>query len=136
VDKPLEINAEVKKEEPKPKRIRYVSVRQIRAKGKSVLVEWLDKGDFRRAYVPPDAIKEDRINEELLEAAPQEGLDWRNYVTVTATPEKIERQLKRRGIWTEADLRANPQGIRQAFQEVYAPDMKELIERIQKEAIK
>ena len=86
--------------------------------------------------MPPDAIKEDRINEELLEAAPQEGLDWRNYVTVTATPEKIERQLKRRGIWTEADLRANPQGVRQAFQEVYAPDMKELIERIQKEAIK
>lgn len=88
-----------------------IGARVILRKNNLTLVQWGDGEELRRAWVTPEMIES--VNGENAQViAPGRGLpygeDWAALVTLTATPTQVDRELKRAGIWTLADLEARP----------------------------
>jgi len=81
-------------------------VRIVEARGKSALVEWEDGGRLRRAFVPAKEVVDGACPAGVLEEAPAYGVPWELVDLSAVTPEAVAEQLRRRGIWTPADLRA------------------------------
>ena len=104
---------EKKKQERKPK---TVAVRVVGQKGKSALVEWEAEGDLCRAYVPASEVEGDRCGEDVLARGVPYGVPWEDLVGPVA-PEAVGKQLRRRGIWTRADIEKDIQGVRRAINE-------------------
>lgn len=102
-----EMEKEIVIEEPKPKAPKpvMVEIKPIAAKGKSVLVEWIDaRGMYRRGFVPVGKVKDQAVDlADLVKAIPY-GLPWEQFIQITATPESIANSLRKQGVWTFEDL--------------------------------
>jgi len=79
-------------------------VRLVAHKDGSALVEWLDPDGYHRAYVPMDRLKDGTVGAKDLERGIPHGLAWEEWIEVTATPEHIANELRRRGVWTWEDM--------------------------------
>ncbi len=114
-----------------------MKVKVIQRKGHAALVEWLDgAGSLRRATVPLEAVVNDEVDESDLDMGIEYGLPWAELVTLRVTPERIERELRKHGIWTHADLRARPNVAAAALQAAYAVNLtalRQAAERLEKE---
>lgn len=101
-----------KMEKPKPKRVKYISVRMIQSSGKSMLVEWIDDGILKRGYVPASEYdsKKMKVPESVLQSAVPFGVDW-SRADVQIDMEKLDQELKKSGFWTVEDLKRNPQQV-------------------------
>lgn len=101
-------------EENKPKRkAKALTVRVVASKGQSVLVEWPAGNDLKRAFVPADQVQDDKAEAETLEAGIPYGVPWAELVDMSAaTPANFQAEMHRHGIWTVADLEAQPKVIR------------------------
>lgn len=118
-------------EEPKKKRlIEMRPVKVIRRQNKSSLVEWVDgEGRLRRAMIPADKVEGDgRAADDVLAQGIAYGLPWAEMVTLKASPEQIEAELHRLGIWTGDDLRGNTAKAVAALQRVYGVDLAALLQ--------
>ena len=87
-----------------------ISVTVVEQRGKSALVEWLDGGDLpRRAYVPADEVLASKVDTMVLEAGIPYGVAWDEAVTLPKiTQRALCAALRKQGLWTIADLEANP----------------------------
>lgn len=108
-----------------------IRVQIIRRKSDLTLVQWEEDGAPMRAWVVPSMIVEADQNSGLVRN-PQEGVPygerWNEFLEVAqVTPEMIDRELKRRGIWTIEDLEAKPNVARHCIQRVYGFDLAELL---------
>lgn len=56
------------------------------------------------------------------------GVDFSALVTLSANSKNLDEELKRRGIWTVADLRANPLEVMGALQATYGIDLAALLQ--------
>lgn len=97
-------------------------VKLLARREQSALVQWLDRGEINRGYVPASSIEDDMVNTTDLELAIPYGLPWAGLITLNATPEKLAHELRRVGIWTYDDLVKNGQGAIGAIQRVYGID--------------
>ena len=88
---------ERKKPEPVPVRI-------VGEKGESALVEWVQDGSYKRAYVPAKSVKEGAVSPITLGKGIPYGLPWEDFIEITATPESVANELRRRGVWYLEDL--------------------------------
>jgi len=87
-----------------------VAVTVVERRGKSALVEWLDGDLLRRAYVPADEVLLDKVDRMVLDAGIPYGVAWDEIVTLPKiTPRALCVALRQQGLWTIADLEANPQ---------------------------
>lgn len=107
--------------------------RIVLRKSGMLLVEWSDEGQaLHRAWVTPEMTK-DESKGLITVVGPDRGIpygvDWTELISLSATPEGIDRELKRVGIWTEADLIAMPQQALGAIQAVYRFDLATLTKR-------
>ena len=102
-----------------------LEVQVVRKRGQSALVQWADAGgQLHRAYVPTGAIDEDgNVPESVLEMGIPHGIPWSEVLSPSATPESVEAELHRAGIWTAEDLRNNPQAAVGALQAAYGVDL-------------
>jgi len=87
----------------------------------AALVEWMIRGDYKRVMVPRAELVETEqrgfyeCSEEVLEAGLPYGVDWEKLIKCSATPLRIAKVLRRRGIWTVADLHEQASHSRKAF---------------------
>lgn len=104
--------------EQKKKREKMISVRLIRAKGKSALVQWGSGYDLCRAYVPTGKVENGKCAESVLDAGAPHGEDWAEVVEDVLgemTPERIAAELHLSGIWTKEDLQNRPKEAQKAI---------------------
>lgn len=111
------MNEEDKKEQKKEqKKVRHIIIQIVEQRGQSALVEWPQEGDLRRAYVPVDAISNAQCDEDVLNAGLPYGTPWDDLIDASKlTPEAIGKELRRRGVWTSADIEVNMQGAQRAI---------------------
>jgi hypothetical protein len=93
--------------EPIPERI---AVKVIGVKGGSALVEWheVHNGEpwYHRAYIPIGRVEGETgtVDAQDLAGGIPYGLPWENYIVITATPERIANELRKRGVWCWLDI--------------------------------
>jgi len=124
---------------------RLVPVRIIRENGPTVLVEWVvlmadGQPDWRRAYVPKGVIQNldsgsgaGGVEESELDAGTAYGVRWEEFVTVTATPQQIAMELRRRGIWTVREFHARLTEAQSAFWAAYGADLGTMLQKVRKQ---
>lgn len=87
-------------------------VRVISREGEAVLVEWTDDdGHYRRGVLPPEAVVKGHCKDEELDQSIIYGERWSSWI-VLPTPEEIEQELYRHGLWTFDDILANGEVVR------------------------
>lgn len=91
----------------------------VRTKGGLSLIEWKDENDIpQRAWVKAESILEGSVVVNPESGVPY-GLDFTQMVELKTTPEDVNREMRKAGIWTLHDLRANPQGALGALMAAY-----------------
>lgn len=108
-----------------------MKVRIISQRGASALVEWFDGEQSRRAYVPAGSLTAlpapgDYACAVLDQGIPY-GLPWADLVRLTVSPEAVEAELHRHGLWTAEDLARRPREAQAAFAALYAHDVAALL---------
>lgn len=99
------------------------AVKVVGDSGQAVTVEWLAGQEIRRATVPRGSIVDGAVDEDTLELGIPYGLPWEELCVLRVTPERIAANLRRRGIWTAADLRKDPNGALTAIRDAYGVDL-------------
>lgn len=114
---------EVTEEKPKPKRRKLIDVRVIQRKGKSALIEWSVKDDRRRAFVPADAVEDgNKCDKDVIDAGVPYGAPWEELVDVSGlTPEAVGREMRRRNLWTAADVEGNMAAVSKVIAALVSP---------------
>ena len=104
----------------------HIETKIIQRKNGIMLVEWTDQATPHRSWVTPDMIVEESGTTAIIDnpaAGIPYGVDFTRLIVLSTTPEDIDREFKRRGIWTIADLRARPQEAVGAIQAAYRLDL-------------
>lgn len=111
-----------------------MNARMIRRKAGLTLVEWVDAAGLpHRNWVPPYFIVSERDN--LLEvtdpeAGIQYGLDFSQLFVPRITSQDLDRELKKKGIWTADDLRTRPNEALAALRDLYGIDLAALLNAV------
>lgn len=97
----------------------------IRRKNRAVLVQWVNgDGKITRGSIPAEDLHDrDMVDEETLEMAIPAYFPWAELIEITVTPQDIEDNLHRVGIWTLEDLIERPNAAVGAIQAAYKMDM-------------
>ena len=109
----------------------HVEVKIVLRKNNIYLVEWTESGNPNRAWVTPDMVVSETSETAIVNnpsAGIPYGANFAEMITLFATPEDVDREFKRRGIWTIADLRAKPQDALAAIQSVYRVDLARVLQ--------
>lgn len=102
------------------------AVRLIRHEGTLALIEWFESGEPRRSLVPKSevAVTGDSAFCPHPEWGIPYGVKWSEWIELNQpTPQDLERELYRVGIWTPDDLQRNPQAAIGALMTVYGADL-------------
>jgi hypothetical protein len=104
-----------------------VSVRLVGKSDTTALIEWLDSGGLKRAYLPlADIDGAAAIGDSVTVADPSLGIpygvDWAQ-IPVSITSQKLADTLRQYGIWTEADALANPMAVQGAILSIVGLDL-------------
>lgn len=114
-----EVVAAEEEQEPKPKKKRRVliDVRAIAREGESALVEWVTPpSGLSRGFIEADKIESGKVDAEVLKAAHPYGMPWGKLVDLEAiTPEVVEHELYKQGIWVAADIETNMKKAQRAL---------------------
>lgn len=110
-----------------------MKIKIISRRKQSALVEFIKNDRLQRATVPVGDIVEDQISDYKLKLAIPYGIEWSKYIRLEATPQDLEQNLRRVGIWTKEDALNNAQRVLGAIQATYQVDLGTLL-RIAKEA--
>lgn len=122
---------EVKPVEEYKEKFTYVEVKVIRESDESALVEYKEKGLLQRATVPlKSLIDGSKVRDTHLKKGIPFGIDWSDINIPTVTPGMLTQALRARGIWTAADVRTNPQSVRNAISEVQGKLFAQIVEYI------
>lgn len=99
-----------------------MEVRLIWSNTQVALVEWVASPgtdpQYKRAIVPYNVLEGNTCNEEVLLEGIEQGEPWELYVPTLDAPALIANALRRRGIWSRAELHARPDEVKSAFIEV------------------
>lgn len=114
-----------------------VKIREISKKKGLVLVEWKNEaGGIFRSWVPPDIIQQE--GSELYVSDPGIGIPFGvNFSKHLPYPEDvvqdIDRELKKLGVWTWSDVLTRTDLVKQAYQNVLAIRVADLLAIASKE---
>jgi hypothetical protein len=128
---------ELEQEKPKATKKKVVMVNVIpvgKAQGESVLVQWCQDEDYFRAYVPISEVVGNQCPKDVLAQGIPYGIRWSQYLDVPIiTPQLLERELHRRGVWTVGDLTIRRKSVQTAIRQVVGSAILEAVERFKKE---
>lgn len=127
-----EESTEVKEKKPQKKRSSPVPVRLVKTENEAALVEWTGKdGAQRRVTVPRTAVtgaaKQRLVEKDDLSMGIPYGIPVAQIIKMAATPEGVESELHKRGLWTAEDIIGNIQSVYGALQAVYGVDAATLV---------
>lgn len=119
------------------------TVRIIRRQGAAALVEWYTapegKPVYHRAVVPADSVivEGKQVRHPDPDLGIPYGVEWEPLLVgngvPAATAAVIANELRRMGVWTLADLEADPNGARTAFAVGYGMDVQRLRQAARRE---
>lgn len=93
---------------------------EVRHKNGLYLVEWKQGASLRRAWIRGDQIgwrEGKRLGVTRPDGGIPYGVDWSRLIgNIIISSDDLDSELKRNGIWTTDDLRANPQSVFSAIQ--------------------
>ena len=95
---------EEQERQPRVKKERLLDVRTVSTKGGSALVEYIEKGFYRRVFVPLGEVENGKVKLSVLQEGVVYGEPWEDYMKVIATPEAMANELRRQGVWTAQDV--------------------------------
>lgn len=110
-----------------------IDVKIIKAKGQSALIEYQQNGKIKRSTVRVDDITDGKISPYKLKLGIPYGVEWSKVISLQATADDLEQNLRRMGIWTREDALHNAQAVLGAIQKTYQVDLGAIM-RIAKEA--
>lgn len=99
----------------KEQKTKLIPVRTVSTTGKSSVVEYLDKEGLHRVSIPSSAVA-DKVDLELLEAAPAYGVPWAEMSIKPFTGKELQAALYAAGVWTADDVMRRPQLVIGALQ--------------------
>ena len=103
-----------KSKRPRP----IIVVEIIKREKKSVLVAWMDGGQYHRAYVPASKLKGNDIDAAVLEKCPAYGLDWAAEFASLPDADILANELRRQGIWTADDFKRGRREVNAAIHKI------------------
>jgi hypothetical protein len=109
-----------------------IEVKIISQRGQSALVEYHEGDKLKRATIPMADIMDNKVSSYKLHLGISYGVEWAKYVTLQATPEQLQENLRRAGIWTKEDALTNAGKVLGVIQATYQLDLGTLL-RIAKE---
>lgn len=116
----------IKREQPCP-----VTVEVIERDKKSVLIAWMDEGQYRRAYAPANKLSGNEIDGADLEKCPPYGLPWEKLLSGLPNADAIANDLRRRQIWTAQDFKRGRAEVNAAIQKMCInPFVDELVKEL------
>lgn len=107
--------------------------------GASTLIEFVEGGSHVRALVDAQDVAgaavgdSVQIDAEAVGAALRVSVPWAAHYRVTATPEELEEELHRAGIWTMGDLETRWVKAKAAARRLATRDLTAMLERVRKE---
>lgn len=109
-------------------------VRVITVKSGMQLIQWEENNTFHRTWMKDNQVFKDQTGTYV--ADPHVGIpygfDFTELVELKTTPEILDRELKRRGVWTLAELRSNPAALTGALQAAYGVTRATILENAEK----
>lgn len=132
-EKPVVVEA-TKQPFPKAKGGKDVPVTPLSRRNGLVMVEWSDNGRLFRHWIKEDSVRQTpggSVATDPSHGVPY-GFDWSVVVKLQVTPEMIDTELKRIGIWTAEDLRSRAAEARSAILAAYGFDVASLLEAVRK----
>ena len=115
----------------KSKRARPVAVNIVKREKKSVLVAWMDGGQYRRAYAPASKLKGNSIDAAALEKCPAYGLDWAAKFASLPGADILANELRRQGIWTADDFKRGRRTVNAVMMKIFVnPLVDELVKEL------
>ena len=110
-----------------------MKIRLLNIEGQSALVEWIeDEKTVRRGYIPAGEIKEEQVDQELLNAA----IPYGDFFAVSApaiNAEMLTAELHRQGIWLKDEVITNPGVVIAVLQRLYGLEYATLVKQITEE---
>lgn len=104
-----------------------VATRKTGSRNGMLQVEWIDGTEMpQRAWVTGEMIESiegDSVFVNDPERGIPHGVEWHRYIELSASAIDLGRELRKRGIWTTADLRENLEVVRGCLQIVYGVDL-------------
>ena len=101
--------------------------RRISNRNGMLLVEWMDGSEtYRRNWCTKSMIESEEGDSVFVhdpERGIPYGVEWHTHVELNASAADLGRELHKRGIWTPADIRENPDVVRGCLQIVYGVDL-------------
>lgn len=72
---------------------------------------------YRRVIVPADALTgaNNQCSEEVIAEGIVSGMAWEDKIPALAFKTVVANELRRRGLWSRADLLARPEEVKSAF---------------------
>ena len=112
--------------------VNAVVTKRIRVAQGMTLVEWKDENAiWQRYWVSPEMIISE-VDREVTVDRPTRGYPFGDDLLAGFSPSvtktDILRELRARGIWSIADLKANPNAARAAIQSAYGLDLAQLLQ--------
>lgn len=112
--------------------VKPVETKRIRVAQGMTLVEWKDDENiWQRYWVSPEMILSEKDRTVIVDRPTRGypyGDDLLEEFTPTVTKVDLLRELRARGIWSKADLKANPNAARAAIQSAYGLDLAQLLQ--------
>lgn len=100
----------------------------IRRQENVALVEVYDDGKYSRVIVPSNLVSQSGVvSADVVEMGIPYGCPWEEMITLTATPEMIANELRKRGVYTVEDLMKSPNAAFSAIQYIYSLDAQSLL---------
>lgn len=104
-----------------------IKVTVVKSQGDASMVEYVDEGILQRATIPTSKIRNGEASKTTLSAGIPYGDDWVNKIgKIEVDPVVIANALRNRGIWTTADVLANPRKATLALQTALQLDLKKI----------
>lgn len=124
---------ETQEEETVEEIVSVTLVQIVRRKSGYVLVQWDNGVTLQRAWVAADKFDRrvdvgDKVEVERVEEWPPFGERWDLlFELAQVTPEVLDRELKRKNIWTIEDLQLNPNVARGVLSKIYGLDIVKML---------
>ena len=105
-----------------------MKVTVIGRKSAAALIEYVDEtGMPQRATVPFSSLNGDNVSDEEIAMSIPVGVAWDEIIHLVATPTDIQRELRRRGVWSPQDAISRPNDVTAAVAAAYSLDVAAII---------
>ncbi len=100
-----------------------INIKIISRRKQSALIEFTKNDRLQRVTVPVKDIVDNQVSDYKLKAAIPYGVEWSEMITLKATSQDLERNLRRAGIWTKEDALQNANRVLGVIQATYQVDL-------------